>query len=108
MNVSPLDLRQQKFNKSFRGFDPVEVTAFMMAVAEDYEQALRETDRLRTDLDYLDIQEVLGERMHPYLSQLLINLNLFDEAVTSSFFNTQVVLPGQTAQQQPQQQQQQQ
>jgi cell division initiation protein len=54
MNVSPLDLRQQRFNKSFRGFDPVEVTAFMMAVAEDYEQALRETDRLRTDLTRME------------------------------------------------------
>ena len=50
MNVSPLDLRQQKFSRALRGFDPVEVTSFMMAVAEDYEQALRETDRLRTDL----------------------------------------------------------
>ena len=50
MNVSPLDLRQQRFGKSFRGFDKVEVTSFLMAVADDYEQALRETDRLRTDL----------------------------------------------------------
>ena len=50
MNVSPLDLRQQKFSRALRGFDPVEVTSFMMAVAEDYEQALREADRLRTDL----------------------------------------------------------
>src|SRR5256886_11049858 len=50
MNVSPLDLRQQRFRKTFRGFDRVEVTSFLVAVAEDYEQALRETDRLRTDL----------------------------------------------------------
>jgi hypothetical protein len=45
MNVSPLDLRQQ-FRKAFavstgRG-RPV-----LAAVADDYEQALRETDRLR-------------------------------------------------------------
>ena len=53
MNVSPLDLRQQKFSRALRGFDPVEVTSFMMAVAEDYEQALRETDRLRDDLTRL-------------------------------------------------------
>ena len=59
MNVSPLDLRQQKFNKALRGFDPVEVTSFMMAVAEDYEQALREADRLRTDLHRME--EVLNE-----------------------------------------------
>jgi len=50
MNVSPLDLRQQRFRRSFRGFDRVEVTAFLAAVADDYEQALRETDRLRQDL----------------------------------------------------------
>jgi cell division initiation protein len=54
MNVSPLDLRQQKFATALRGFDKVEVTSFLMAVAEDYEQALRETDRLRTDLARLE------------------------------------------------------
>ena len=47
MNVSPLDLRQQRFRSSFRGFDKVEVTSFLAAVADDYEEALRETDRLR-------------------------------------------------------------
>src|SRR6185295_16689287 len=50
MNVSPLDLRQQKFRTSFRGFDQVEVAEFLRAVADDYESALRETDRLRQEL----------------------------------------------------------
>jgi cell division initiation protein len=50
MNVSPLDLRQQRFRTVLRGFDKVEVTSFLAAVADDYEQALRETDRLRQDL----------------------------------------------------------
>ena len=50
MNVSPLDLRQQRFHSRFRGFDKIEVTSFLAAVAEDYEQALRETDRLRQEL----------------------------------------------------------
>ena len=59
MNVSPLDLRQQHFRNAFRGFDKIEVTSFLMAVADDYEQALRETDRLRQDLARLEgvIQE---------------------------------------------------
>jgi len=35
MNVSPLDLRQQRFRSAFRGFDRVEVTSFLAAVAED-------------------------------------------------------------------------
>ena len=59
MNVSPLDLRQQRFRKALRGFDPVEVTAFLAAVADDYEQALRETDRLRQDL--MRMEAVLGQ-----------------------------------------------
>jgi cell division initiation protein len=59
MNVSPLDLRQQRFRKSFRGFDPVEVASFLVADADDYEQALRETDRLRQDL--MRMEAVLAE-----------------------------------------------
>src|SRR3990170_1019553 len=59
MNVSPLDLRQQRFHTTFRGFDKVEVTSFLTAVAEDYEAALRDTDRLRQDLARMEA--VLGE-----------------------------------------------
>jgi cell division initiation protein len=54
MNVSPLDLRQQRFRSAFRGFDKVEVASFLTAVADDYEQALRETDRLRQDLSRME------------------------------------------------------
>jgi cell division initiation protein len=50
MNVSPLDLRQQRFRTRFRGYDTVEVVSLLTAVADDYEQALKETDRLRHEL----------------------------------------------------------
>lgn len=59
MNVSPLDLRQQRFRKAFRGFDTIEVNSLLLAVADDYEEALRETDRLRQDL--LHMEGVLNE-----------------------------------------------
>jgi cell division initiation protein len=55
MNVSPLDLRQTKFSKTLRGFDPVEVTSLLTAVADDYEEALRETDRLREDVKRMEV-----------------------------------------------------
>jgi cell division initiation protein len=54
MNVSPLDLRQQQFRRTFRGFDPVEVTSLLLAAADDYEQALRTTDQLRQDLTRME------------------------------------------------------
>ena len=55
MNVSPLDLRQQKFRQAFRGLDAVEVTSFLLAVADDYEQALREQERLRQEVARLEM-----------------------------------------------------
>ena len=54
MKVTPLDLRQQKFRTAFRGFDPNEVTALLDQVADDYEQALRDADRLRQEVTRLD------------------------------------------------------
>jgi cell division initiation protein len=55
MNVSPLDLRQTKFRKAMRGFDPVEVTALLTAAADDYENALREADRLKQDVSRMEL-----------------------------------------------------
>jgi cell division initiation protein len=54
MNVSPLDLRQQRFRTSFRGFDKVEVTSLLSAAADDYEHALKEADKLRQDVARLE------------------------------------------------------
>ncbi len=50
MRVAPLDLRQPRFKTAFRGFDKTEVVAFLTEAADDYENALREIDRLRQDL----------------------------------------------------------
>jgi cell division initiation protein len=50
MKVTPLDLRQQRFQTVMRGYDRGEVSAFLLEVADDYEKALRENDRLRQEL----------------------------------------------------------
>lgn len=50
MKVTPLDLRQTQFATGLRGYDRNEVRAFLADAADDYEQALREIDRLRQDL----------------------------------------------------------
>ena len=54
LTVSPLDLRQAKFNASLRGFDRNEVTTFLLEAADGYDQALRENERLRHDLVRLE------------------------------------------------------
>ena len=59
MKVTPLDLRQQRFKTVMRGYDRGEVQAFLLEAADDYENALRENDKLRQDLAKLDA--VIGE-----------------------------------------------
>jgi cell division initiation protein len=54
MNVTPLDLRQQKFKIAMRGYDRGEVDALLAEVADDYEGALREADRLRQEVARLE------------------------------------------------------
>ncbi|MGE5198577.1 MAG: DivIVA domain-containing protein [Rhodospirillaceae bacterium] len=54
MNVTPLDLRQQQFRTSMRGFDKDEVTAFLAEAADDYAEAIREAERLRQEVTRLE------------------------------------------------------
>jgi cell division initiation protein len=54
MKVSPLDLRQVRFRTAFRGFDRAEVLALITEVADDYENALREVDRLRQEISKME------------------------------------------------------
>ena len=56
LRVSPLDMRQAKFSASMRGFERTEVTSFLVEAADSYEQALRETDRLRQEIARLEGQ----------------------------------------------------
>ena len=54
MDVTPLDLRQLRFKTAMRGYDKLEVSSFLTAVADDYEAALRETERLRQEVARLE------------------------------------------------------
>ena len=50
LKVTPLDLRQMKLSTAMRGYDKAEVTQLLLEAADGYEQALRDNDKLRTDL----------------------------------------------------------
>ena len=54
MRVGPLDLRQHRFRTVMRGYDKTEVVALLTEAADDYEQALREIDRMRSDLQRME------------------------------------------------------
>ena len=69
-------------------------------------QPRRLLGRLAADLEYLDIQDVLGENMDPFLSRFLIRLNSIGDDISRLYFNTSVILPDERPRQQQQQQQQ--
>lgn len=54
MRITPMDMRQQRFRTAMRGYDRTEVVAFLTEAADDYEQAMREIDRLRADLQRME------------------------------------------------------
>jgi uncharacterized alpha-E superfamily protein len=64
----------------------------------------RTLGRMCAELQYLDIQDALGDRMHPFLNQLLRWMNIVGDEITRTYFNTQVILPSPRSQQQQQQQ----
>ena len=52
--VSPVDVRHAKFRTALRGFDRSEVAALLQDVADGYDEALRENERLRQDMIRLE------------------------------------------------------
>ena len=71
MNISPLDIRKHEFNKSFRGFDTDEVSAYLDMISIEFENLVREnavlTERTTsTDSQlkkYRDIESTLQETL---------------------------------------------
>lgn len=64
----------------------------------------RSLGRLVSELEYLDIQDILGTHLHTYLTQLVLRLNQAGEDITRTYFSTQVILPELHPQQAQQQQ----
>ena len=53
-SVSPLDLRQTRFQSAIRGYNRAEVRNLLQEAAESYEEAVRENERLRQDIARLE------------------------------------------------------
>jgi cell division initiation protein len=70
--VSPLDLRQAKFNTALRGFDRNEVTTFLLEAADGYDQALRENERLRHDVVRLEASVIQYRELEGSLKSTLM------------------------------------
>ena len=55
--------------------------------------------RLKADLEYTDIEDVISEGMHEYLDRLQTRLNQVDMAIGTTFFNIKTPIESTTSQQ---------
>ena len=69
------------------------------------ESPRRALGRLTADLEYLDIQEILGENMAPFFNRFLLQFNAVGSDIARTYFNTSLILPDERPRQQQQQQQ---
>ncbi len=53
MRLTPIEIRQHRFNTRFRGFDTEEVQVFLDAVVTDFENVVRENAQLRREAERL-------------------------------------------------------
>ena len=80
MTPTPLDLPAQSFKTAVRGFDKKEVSAFLTELANEYEQALRDADRLRDEVARVQaLLEEHKERERNLQSTLLSARKLAEE-----------------------------
>ncbi|HTM04421.1 MAG TPA: DivIVA domain-containing protein [Vicinamibacterales bacterium] len=73
VGISPLDVRQVKFAVAMRGFDRTEVSSFLLEVADCFDQAMRENERLRQDMARLEASLAQYRELETSLKSTLIS-----------------------------------
>jgi len=51
LKISPVEIKQQEFQKKMRGYDPDEVQSFLEKLADDLDELQKENEVLKSELD---------------------------------------------------------
>ena len=86
MKLTPLDIKKQEFNRTFRGLDPLEVETFLEMVANEYEALLKENEQMKTDDQILRTQVKDYQKVEQTLKETLINAQ---ESINRARVNTE-------------------
>lgn len=71
MKITPLEIKQQKFEKSFRGFDPSEVQSFLNVVSNEWEHLATRNRELEQKIEELQDKIEHFERVEESLHETL-------------------------------------
>ncbi len=72
MKLTPLDLQQQTFPKTVRGYDPKQVDAFLGLVRSEWETLIRENQRFKEELTRKEAQVQEYQEKERILRETLI------------------------------------
>jgi len=72
MRITPLSIKRQEFNKSFRGFDKDEVEDFLERLSKDVEEIQNESDSLKKQLEEANSQLSEFKRIEKNLQETLL------------------------------------
>lgn len=71
MKITPLEIKQQQFEKSLRGFDVAEVQQFLALVSNEYENLLTKNKELEEQIEKLSDRVKHYERVEEALHETL-------------------------------------
>lgn len=83
-NLTPLDIQKQTFGKSFNGYAPDEVRAYLHIVAEDLERILKENERFARDNDSMREELNQYSERELILKQTLLSAQQVSEDVKAN------------------------
>lgn len=93
MALSPLDIHNKEFGKSFRGYDEDEVNEFLEQVLKDYENVLEENKVLKNDLkqskEQISHYNSIEETLH---SSILIAQEAAEDVRRNSTKESQLII----------------
>lgn len=88
--LTPMDIHNKDFKRSFRGYDEDEIDDFLDQVVNDYEKLFRENDRLKEDLERAKKDNEQYQQLEKNLKDtLLVAQKTAEEVTTNARRNTE-------------------
>ncbi len=72
MTLTPLDIHNKEFNRTFRGFNPEEVNEFLDRVVKDYESIIKQNIEMKEEVEKLNNKIEHYQKMEETLHNAII------------------------------------
>jgi len=84
VTLTPVDIRNQRFKKAFRGYSEAEVNRFLLTVAEEYEKLYRNHVELKESLKKREFELAKYRELEETLQQSIVLAQKMAEEVVAN------------------------